>query len=47
MTKNAADECGFHKVVFVPLLDIAADGKEEEQRKELWDIKLSTTASGS
>lgn len=44
---KTADECGFHKVVFVPLLDIAADGKEEEQRKELWDIKLSTTASGS
>lgn len=45
--KNTADECGFHKVVLIPLLDIAADGKEEEQRKELWDIKLSTTASGS
>lgn len=45
--KNTADESRFHKVVSVPLLDIAADGKEEVQRKELWDIKLSTTASGS
>lgn len=45
--KKTADECGFHKVVFVPLLDMAVDGKEEEHRKELWDIKLSTTTSGS
>lgn len=37
----------FTKVALIPLLDIAADGKEEEQREELWDIKLSTTASGS
>lgn len=45
--KNTADEFRFHKVVFVPLLDIAADGKEEDRRKGLWDIKLSRTASGS
>lgn len=27
--EKRADECGFHKVGFVPLLDIAAAGKEE------------------
>lgn len=44
---TSADGCGLNENEFIPLLDIAAEEKEEEGREGLWDIKLRQTTSGS